>query len=269
MSGGPNVAPPEGTAERWAWDYVTTTRLEDKLAPPPIPDALLDDLAPVRIAAPGRPVALVRLARAPKAPRPGALVDPKRRAELLHTFLHHELQAAELFAWAVLAYADAPRAFREGLLRLVRDELRHMRLYREHMVTLGYDYGAFPVRDWFWERVPSCPTPSSFLAVMGLGLEAANLDHAARFAAALRAAGDGRAADIEEQVGREEVPHVRFAMTWLARFEGTCDYATWLALLPPPLSPLVFRGEPMQVEARRAAGMPDAMIDAIRAYRGT
>jgi uncharacterized ferritin-like protein (DUF455 family) len=259
----------EDTAERWVWDFVTTTVLAEKLEPRPLPGKLSEGLAPLRISAPGRPPELICVARAPKAPRPGALATPKRRAELFHTFLHHELQAAELFAWAVLAFADAELAFRAGLLRLVRDELRHMRLYREHMRVLGFDYGDFPVRDWFWERVPKCPSPASFLAVMGLGLEAANLDHAARFTAALRAAGDERAAEIEAQVGREEVPHVRFAVTWITRFEGRCDYATWRALLPPPLSPLVFRGEPMQREARCAAGMPEAMLDAIRDYRGT
>ena len=81
------------------------------------------------------------------------------------------IQAAELMAWAILAYPDTPLAFRDGLLKIALDEVRHMRLYRAHIERLGYRVGDFAVRDWFWMRVPTCPDPASFVAVMGLGLE--------------------------------------------------------------------------------------------------
>src|SRR2546430_3572368 len=38
--------------------------------------------------------------RSAKSPGPVALRSARRRAQLVHTFLHHELQAAELMAWA-------------------------------------------------------------------------------------------------------------------------------------------------------------------------
>ena len=75
---------------------------------------------------PGRPAELVVVAHADKM---RGLAVQSGRARALHTFLHHELQAAELMAWAVLAFPDAPRAFRRGLLRIALDEVRHMRLY--------------------------------------------------------------------------------------------------------------------------------------------
>ena len=74
------------------------------------------------------------------------------------------------------------RRFRAGCLRLCQEELGHLGLYRAHLARLGFAVGAFPVRDWFWERVGGVPDPLAFVALLGLGLEGANLEHSARFA---------------------------------------------------------------------------------------
>ena len=109
---------------------------------------------PRRLSSPGRPAELTVASGSGKTPRTGALRSPERRAQLLHTFLHHELQAAELMCWALLAFAATPRAFRRGLLAICGADIRHMGMYRAYLVELGFDFGSFPVRDWFWERVP-------------------------------------------------------------------------------------------------------------------
>lgn len=256
-------APPEGTLDRWAWDYVTTTELARKLDPPPPPRAFAAPRAPIRLRAPGRPPELRVAPRAPKAPGPDAMRAPERRAALVHTFLHHELQAAELMCWAALAFPGAPDAFRHGLIGIARDEVRHMALYADHLASLGSYVGAFPVRDWFWQRIPDAPSPAHFVAAIGMGLEGANLDHAARFTDRFRAVGDARGAEIEARIGAEEIPHVRFALTWFERFTGGVDFDAWAAHLPPPLSPLLMRGAPIARDARLAAGFPAAFIDAL------
>ncbi|HEU4411119.1 MAG TPA: hypothetical protein VFS43_38055, partial [Polyangiaceae bacterium] len=52
-------SPPPGTVERWAYDFVTSTDLAHKLAPPPPPEAWQPPGAPARrLAAPGRPARL-------------------------------------------------------------------------------------------------------------------------------------------------------------------------------------------------------------------
>ena len=79
-----------------------------------------------RLVAPGRPAELHLVTKAPKT---RGLSTTNGRARALHTFLHHELQAAELMAWAVLAFPDTPREFRAGLVRIALDEVRHMGLY--------------------------------------------------------------------------------------------------------------------------------------------
>ncbi len=182
------------------------------------------------------------------------------------TFLHHELQAAELAAWALLAFPDTPRPFRAGRLTLVRDELRHLASYRERLTALGARVGDFPVRDWFWERVPSCQDALSFVALMGLGLEGGNLDHAARFARELRSAGDPESAAVVEQIGHEEEEHVRFALGWFEHWAGGLDFERWRAALPPPLTPSILRGTSLNRAARHRAGMDSAFLKALERW---
>lgn len=264
-----------GTVERWCEAFVLAKTLAGKLAPPPPPDLRADSSwepvpAPLRLAAPARPPELSVVARAPGAPRPEAVRDPAARARLIHTFVHHELQAAELFCWAILAFPEAPRAFKSGLLHIVHDELRHMSMYREHLEALGVRFGELPINDWFWTRVPAAPTPAHFVATLGLGFEGGNLDHAPRFAAQLRAAGDEAAAVLEARIGLEEIPHCSFARLWFERFTGApLDFDTWRTYLPPPLSPMMMRGDPINAEARLRAGFPAAFVEALTRWAPT
>jgi len=256
--------PEPDTVERWAWDYVRATSLQHKLAPPP-PPVRWETQPPVRrVSQPGRPPELTLLARAPK--RRG-LSTPRGRASALHTFLHHELQAAELMAWALLAFPESPGEFRAGLVRIALDEVRHMGLYARQIERLGYCVGSFPVRDWFWQRIPSCTTPASFVAAMGLGLESANLEHTASFAARFREAGDDEGARAQEIVGREEIAHVRFGARWFAEFTGGLDFDRWCEALPEPLSPMLMRGRPLDREARARAGFSGSFLDRLDAWQ--
>jgi uncharacterized ferritin-like protein (DUF455 family) len=252
--------------EAWAQQYVLSTALHVKLAPPPVPGRFRAEPVPLRLDRPGRPPELRSARRGEHTPRPEALKDPLFRARALHAFFHHELQAAELMCWALLAFSDAEIEFRKGLLGICLDEIRHMNLYRGHIEALGSTLGAFGVRDWFWKRVPSCSTKLAFVSVMGMGFEAANLEHASSFAARFRAVGDEKGASIQEQIAREEVSHVSFATEWFMRWTGGCRFDEWVSHLPPPLSPWVLRGRPIAEGMRRRAGMPAEFISLLAAY---
>jgi uncharacterized ferritin-like protein (DUF455 family) len=260
----PVLPPPPNTVERWAWDYVTGTDLSKKLAPPEVPEGWEERPSPRRIAAPGRPPELSITLRAKKT---RGLGSPAGRARALHTFLHHELQAAELMAWALLAFPDTPREFRAGLARIAVDEARHMRMYLAHIERLGHAVGEFPVRDWFWERVPTCTSPAAFVAVMGLGLESANLEHTAAYAARFREAGDEEGARVQELVGLEEIAHVRFGARWFAELVGPLEFETWRRALPSPLTPLLMRGRPLAREARLRGGQPPRFLDELTEWQ--
>jgi len=248
-----------GTVERWCEEFIGTTDLAAKLSPPATEGLSFEPDAPVRrISAPGRPPELVVVERSTPAARSGP--------RLLHTLAHHELQAAELFAWSILAFPRTPQAFRAGLLALCLEELAHMRLYLAHMRALGTEFGAYPVRDWFWQRVARCETPESFVALQGLGLEGANLDHSARCATQFRAAGDEAGARILERVQADEIGHVAFAAHWFEHFSGApLDFGRWRAALPAPLTPALMQGRPLALAARRRAGMNEGFLAALAA----
>lgn len=263
-----DLAPPPAPEdiETWAQQYICSTELARKLAPPPPPKSFRAGAVPLRIAEPGRPPELRLARRGERTPKQEALEEPHYRARTLHSFLHHELQAAELMCWAVLAFSDAEAEFRRGLLAICLDEIRHMALYAEHIRALGSRVGDFGVRDWFWKRVPSCRNKVDFVAVMGMGLEAANLEHAPNFAARFRLAGDEQGALIQERIAAEEVAHVGFATRWFKHWTGGCDFEAWAEHLPPPLTPWVMRGAPLADEARRRAGMSEAFLRSLASY---
>ena len=259
LSGFPDV-------EAWAEHYVLSAELCDKVAPGAPPARFREGAEPLRLTQPGRPAEFRAARRGERTPKLEALKEPHYRARALHAFFHHELQAAELMCWALLAFADAELEFRKGLLGICLDEIRHMNLYREHIEALGSKIGDFGVREWIWKRVPSCPSKLAFVSVMGMGLEAANLEYASDFAARFRAVGDEAGARIQERIAKEEIAHVGFATRWFARWTGGCNFETWAAELPPPLSPWVMHGSPIAEQARLRAGMTPEFIAALAAY---
>jgi uncharacterized ferritin-like protein (DUF455 family) len=246
--------PPDGSVERWAWDYLTTTEPAHKLTPPAIPADLLPAQRWDAPSSPGRPAAWTVSSRAEKSPSPNALRAPEARARLVHTFLHHELQAAELFAWALLTLPDAPAPLRRGWVTVIRDELRHMAMYADYLASHQSFFGQHPVRDWFWSRVPQVSSARGFCAVMSMGLEGGNLDHAARYARWFRDAGDPAGARLQEVVGSEEIAHVRLGVHWFGAL-GDAGYDAWSASLPAPLTPWMMKGRELARDARARAGM--------------
>jgi uncharacterized ferritin-like protein (DUF455 family) len=253
---------------------VTSTRLADKVAPAPDGPAALTDRRPgppLRRSAPGRPpdLEIVPVSRA-KVPSIEGMPDPAQRARILHAFANHELQAAELFAWALLAFPDAPAPFRRGLAAILDDEQRHTRMYIARCEAHGLRFGAQPVSGYFWSKVEHIDSPAAFVCAMSLTFENANLDHTVDYAAAARAAGDEQTAAVIDRVHRDEIEHVRFGWTWLERFkpEGQTMWDAFRSNLTWPLRPLKAKGTVFHPEGRVAAGLDPEFVRLLEAAEG-
>ncbi len=247
------------TVEDWARRFVETTSLDGKREPGVAPRVWAASAASLDLK-PGRPPELQVTWELPQSAKLSALRAPEGRARLMHQFWHHELQAAELMAWALFRFPDTPLEFRTGLVRVLEDEVRHMGLYEGYLNQLGVQIGAFPVRDWIWGRVQECASPLEFVALLGIGFEGANLDDAVRYAERFRAVGDELGAQIQDQIGLEEVAHVRFAIRWFREWTGGVEFSRWREELPDGLRPLQVRGKQLSLGRRSAADMPEEFL---------
>ncbi len=260
-SGWHNVSPME--IRDYALALLGAETIEAKLRPPPndLTDAASG--AAVRIAAPGRPSNLTHdPAIRVKTPKLSGMSDPVQRGRILHGLANHELQAAELFAWALLAWPEMPSAFRRGCLSILADEQRHCRLYMDRMATLGVSFGDHPVTAHFWRKIDSIETPLQFVCAMGLTFENANLDFALEHAEAARGAGDDETAAVLEQVHEDEIGHVRFAWQWFRKLKPADqdDVEVYCANVSWPHGPERARGKTFDVSSRTAAGLDPAFI---------
>ena len=253
-----------------AWRIVTTDSLDEKLAEPTTEwtdqSPALDRALPM---SPGRPANLQPVsAREAKVPKLAGLYDREQRARIVHSLANHELQAVELFAWALLAYPTAPRAFRRGLLQILRAEQRHARLYLEYLATLGTRLGDYPVSAYFWGKAADMQAePAAFVAAMALTFEQANLDHAADAAKQAYAIGDPVLQAVLDQVHAEEIRHVRFGWVWLRRFKRHDEdmWDAWTRHLPWPLQASKAKGRRFDRVARERAGLDPPFVDAVQA----
>lgn len=252
-------------ARDYAEHLLRSPALADKLAPPP-PGLVLADEQPPRIFhVPGRAARLAIVpGRAGRVPPIVGMRDRGQRVRILHALANHELQAVELFAWALLAFPAAPEPFRRGLVAILADEQRHLELYLGRLRAHGVDFGDHPVTGHFWNKLEHYRTPLRFCCAMGLTFENANLDFALEYAAAARAAGDPATADVLQTVHDEEISHVRFGWVWMRKLAGdTPPWQAYVEHLEWPLSPSRARGKTFCAESRRRAGLDEDFIAAL------
>jgi uncharacterized ferritin-like protein (DUF455 family) len=254
----------------YAQSIVLADTLDGKLVQASSFATELDDSSPgasLRLTAPGRPASLaLEPRRKVVVPPIAGMRDPAQRARILHALANHELQAIELFAWAILAFPDTPARFRLGLLAILGEEQRHLQLYIDRLAAHGVAFGDHPVTGHFWNKLDDYATPLAFVCAMGLTFENANLDFAGEYAAAARAAGDEATAAALDIVHADEIRHVRFAWRWLRALAPDREpWAAYLENLRFPLSPARARGKSFNRAARTAAGLDESFIQALEA----
>ena len=256
----------------FAHNVLFATDLATKLRRP----GALSDEAPVAAVAaprvPGRPetLNLDRWQSEVRAgfPNPTTLHKDEDRALAIHFFANHELLAVELMALCLLKFPDAPKEFRHGVAQTLIEEQVHTELYIERMQQLGFEFGAFPVNDFFWKCTAPMETPLEFVSQMSLTFEQANLDYSRFYADLFQKLGDDGTSKILERIHIDEIGHVGHGLKWFRRWHDTdeSDWDAYRRVVRFPLTPSRAKGIGFQIEARRRAGLPEDFISQLGVY---
>jgi uncharacterized ferritin-like protein (DUF455 family) len=200
-----------------------------------------------------------------KFPKSARLNENDKKAAALHSFANHELLAIEMMAAALLIYphrSDEDIRFKKGILTALQDEQRHLSLYIGRLNELGYEFGDFPLNDYFWRQMEKLKTPSQYLAVMSLTFEAANLDFAQYYSNVFKSFGDFATAEILDSVLDDEISHVAFGAHWMKKWrddKNLWDY--YRSCLPHPLTPARSKGINFDhIIHAKAIGQEDFML---------
>lgn len=260
------------TAQAFCAHLLQHGDLASKLLPPRGADQRLlpfdeQEPAPLLPDTPARDAALALgpSEEAERLPTLGQLTQATARATCLIRFAHHELQAIELFAWAVLRFPALPLPLRRGFLLVLEEEQIHLRLYVERLAALGQTLTG-GLSDYLWRhraRIESADDPAlAFLCALGLTFEQANLDFAGMYRDAFRQVGDDETAAVLDRVHRDEIRHVRLALRWLNRLKRSDETSVqaYLRAVPFPLGLARAKGRRLDLVARRQAGLDDGFI---------
>lgn len=226
---------------------------------------VMDEATPVvLVGEPGRP-------DKPQLVAPGEverrrLSTPKGQAALIHSLAHIEFNAINLALDAAYRFRALPPDFYGDWLQVAAEEALHFTLLRDHLRTLGYDYGDFSAHNGLWETaLKTAHDPLVRMALVPRLLEARGLDVTPAISARLAASGDRRAVEILAIIQRDETGHVAIGNRWygyLCAQRGLDPMATFFDLLreydAPALRP------PFNFEARAQAGFSAGELEMLK-----
>jgi len=186
-------------------------------------------------------------------------VTAEGRAVLFHALTHIEFNAINLGLDAVYRFRGMPADYYDDWLRVADEEADHFVMLREHLRSLGYDYGDFPAHNGLWEMAQK--TAHDVMVRMALVprcLEARGLDVNPGIKARLLDNGDEEGAASLDIILRDEIGHVAIGNRWflfLCEQRGLEPMTTYNGLINEymqgPLRP------PFHIEARREAGFSE------------
>ena len=213
------------------------------------------------ISEPGRPQR-PRLV-APRDLHRRSLHTPEGHGALIHAIAHIEFNAINL-AWdAVYRFRGLPRAFYDDWVRVADEEAYHFGLVRDHLRSLGFEYGDFDAHNGLWEMAQkTAADPLVRMALVPRVLEARGLDVTPGIMKKLADRGDEAAVAVLEIILRDEIGHVEIGSRWfqyLCERRGLDAGQTFRQLLDHYM--MGRKSGPLHRSARLAAGFSEDELD--------
>ena len=110
-----------------------------------------------------------------------------------------------------------PEQFYQDWLRVADEEAQHFTLIREHLLTMGIDYGDLPAHGGLWDHArQTAEDLLARLAIVPRCMEARGLDVTPAMIKKFEAMNDGRGVAILTRILNDEVGHVQLGSKWFA-----------------------------------------------------
>lgn len=201
-------------------------------------------------------------------PSTAHLESEETRGHLLHFFANHELLATELMALVLLKFPDAPKEFRAGVLRTLKEEQDHTRMYLGRLKQLGVGFGEHPVNGFFWRMIADMATPMDYVSRLSLTFEQANLDYSRFFGSQFATIGDELSEKLMRRIYEDEIGHVGYGLEWFRKWKDPqqSDWEAFENHLELPHSPNRAKAVPFNREGRQLAGLDEEFIDELFVY---
>jgi len=188
------------------------------------------------------------------------------RAIAIHALAHIEFNAINLALDAVWRFPNMPDQYYLDWIKVAGEEAKHFLMLKNHLKSLGFDYGNFPAHDSLWEMVEK--TKGDILARMALvprTMEARGLDAVPLIRARFLQAKDAEMVEILDVILKDEIGHVEIGNRW---FNYLCtnkhvDAVQIFNQLCKQYKAPHMRG-PFNIEARKQAGFTDAEINLLQ-----
>lgn len=192
------------------------------------------------------------------------------QARLLHDLASIELQAMELGVRTLIEFPEAPRAFREELSEVTREEGKHLKLCLEALDDLGFPWGSFATHNGLWQCVRPEDSLLDRIVIVHRYLEGSGLDASNKILRRLTGVGANEALTAVEVIARDEVKHVQFGSRWyhqLVKETGSDPEVDFQQRLEKLYTRIPRRLEPVNSELRLQSGFTLKEIEVLNALR--
>ena len=148
------------------------------------------------------------------------------RAAFFHALAHIEFVAIYL-AWDIIyRFRGLPDEFYGDWMRIADEEAQHFTLIRNHLLSLGADYGDLPAHRGLWSHAEdTAGDVLARLAVVPRCMEARGLDVTPGMMEKLKALNDQAGLAILTRIYQDEIGHVERGSYWFNYFaeQRGCD----------------------------------------------
>ncbi len=218
-----------------------------------------------RIPVPGRPAKPVMVAAQSVDKR--KLSTPDGRSAFVHSLAHIEFNAINLALDAAYRFRNMPRDFQGDWLKVAMEEAQHFVMLRNHLRTMGHDYGDFTAHNGLWDMaVQTDHDPLVRMALVPRVLEARGLDVLPGIMHKFTSCGATDTVKLLQKIHDDEIGHVAIGnrwYAWLCKARQLEPVETFRTLLTQYKADR-FRG-PFASDTRRAAGFSEAELRMLEA----